>query len=99
MENAIGVISTLFWVIVISAFCFFLFRGKKTFPNKQIVCQFCHKRNCVYVETIKRKKGISGGKATFAILTGGISLLATGLARKEAQIQLTCYACGMVYYA
>jgi len=34
------------------------------------------------MKSVKAKQGISGGKATGAILTGGVSLLATGLSRK-----------------
>ncbi len=44
-------------------------------------------------KAVKNKKGISGGKATGAILTGGVSLLATGLSRKEAATAATCGNC------
>jgi hypothetical protein len=40
------------------------------------------------------KAGISGGKATGAILTGGLSLLATGLSRKHAATEANCGNCG-----
>ena len=43
------------------------------------------------------KKGISGGKATGAVLTGGLSLLATGLSRKEMVREAYCYNCKMTW--
>jgi hypothetical protein len=42
---------------------------------------------------MKRKKGISGGKVMGGLLTGGISLLATGLSRKEQATQAHCDNC------
>jgi hypothetical protein len=44
---------------------------------------------------VKLKKGISGGKATGAVLTAGFSILATGLSRKESATQATCGNCRM----
>ena len=48
-----------------------------------------------YVTTrkVKAKRGISGGKATGAVLTAGISILATGLSRKETVTQAACTNC------
>ena len=42
---------------------------------------------------IVKKVGISGGKATAALLTAGISTLATGLSRKEKLTQAHCENC------
>jgi hypothetical protein len=52
----------------------------------------------VHAKTVKAKKGISGGKAAGAILTGGLSLLATGLSRKESMTQAHCDACGSTWH-
>jgi transcription elongation factor Elf1 len=60
-----------------------------------MVCPHCQTRGSVTSEQIKAKKGISGGKATAAIMTVGLSVAATGLARKEKVTQLTCSNCGM----
>ena len=65
--------------------------------NPQVVCPHCQKRGNVYMKTKKVKKGVSGGKATGAILTGGISILATGLSRKEGVTQAHCAACGTTW--
>jgi hypothetical protein len=46
---------------------------------------------------VSRKAGISGGKATGAILTGGLSLLATGLSRKERLTEAHCDNCGSTW--
>ncbi len=59
----------------------------------QVVCPHCQQRGNVRCQAIKNKKGISGGKATGALLTGGVSMLATGLSRKEAATQAYCSNC------
>jgi len=46
---------------------------------------------------VKVKRGISGGKATGAVLTAGFSILATGLSRKEAATQATCNNCRVTW--
>jgi hypothetical protein len=66
--------------------------------NDQIVCAHCHKSGYITTSKVQRKAGVSGGKATAAILTGGVSLLATGLAKKEWATQITCSNCQSVYF-
>jgi hypothetical protein len=61
----------------------------------QIICPHCQTRGSVTARQVTRKKGISGGKATGAVLTGGVSMLATGLSRKESARRLSCSSCGM----
>lgn len=60
----------------------------------QIVCPHCQQKGHVTTKLFKMKKGISGGKATAAILTVGVSLLATGLSRKEDVTVAKCSNCG-----
>lgn len=62
--------------------------------NSEIVCAQCQKRGGVRTKRVTLKKGVSGGKATAALLTGGVSLLATGLSRKEDQTLAYCANCG-----
>jgi len=59
-----------------------------------LVCPHCQGKGTVRTQSVKRKKGISGGKATAAILTGGVSVLATGLSRKETSTEAYCGNCG-----
>jgi hypothetical protein len=80
-----------FWATMIPS------SGQARVKNNQIVCVHCHKSGCVTTFKVQRKVGVSGGKATAAILTGGVSLLATGLARKEWVTQIRCGNCGSVY--
>jgi hypothetical protein len=61
--------------------------------RSQVICPHCQERGKVMCKSITNKKGISGGKATGAVLTGGISLLATGLSRKEAATEAFCNNC------
>jgi len=62
--------------------------------KKEIVCPHCGNRGCVATKRAKAKKGISGAKATGAILTVGLSILATGLSRKEWVTDAKCKHCG-----
>ncbi len=59
----------------------------------QMVCPHCQTKGFVITSQQKVKKGISGGKATGAVLTAGISLLATGLSRKEWVTVAYCSNC------
>jgi hypothetical protein len=52
--------------------------------NPAMICPHCGVRGNVRTKFVDRKKGVSGGKATAAVLTGGVSMLATGLSRKES---------------
>jgi hypothetical protein len=65
--------------------------------NPQMICSHCHAKGNVRTESISPKKGISGGKAAGAILTGGFSLLATGLSRHEKLTQAHCDNCGATW--
>jgi hypothetical protein len=61
--------------------------------NAKLMCPHCQNKGKVRTRLIKLKKGISGGKATAALLTGGWSMLATGLSRKERCTQAHCDNC------
>lgn len=63
-----------------------------------IVCPHCQMRGRVRTRPVTRKKGIDGGKAMAALLTGGVSLLATGLSRMERQTEARCSNCGAVWH-
>jgi hypothetical protein len=61
--------------------------------DAKIVCQQCQTAGYVTTKRVMAKKGLSGGKAAGAVLTGGLSILATGLSRKETVTQATCSNC------
>ena len=61
--------------------------------NHAMICPHCGERGMVRTMAVDRKKGISGGKATAALLTGGVSMLATGLSRKEQLTRAHCDNC------
>jgi hypothetical protein len=63
--------------------------------DQHIVCPYCQTTGQVHTEQTKVKKGISGGKATGALLTAGLSILVTGLSRKEQITKATCRHCGV----
>lgn len=71
-------------------------RWAATPPDPNIVCQHCGTRGVVKVRRVNQRKGISGAKATGAVLTGGLSTAATGLSRKETVTEMTCTKCGVV---
>src|SRR5216684_1345715 len=61
--------------------------------NSAMICPHCQTKGSVRTKQTTQKAGISGGKATAAILTGGLSLLAMGLSRKEQRTQAHCGNC------
>lgn len=63
--------------------------------NPELVCPHCHTRGRVHTSQVKVKAGISGPKATAAVLTSGASLIATGLSKKEHAVRATCDNCNM----
>ena len=66
--------------------------------NSQLICPHCQQKGGVHTKSIQAKKGISGGKATGAVLTGGVSLLATGLSRKEQSTEAFCSNCKSTWH-
>lgn len=62
-----------------------------------LVCPHCQTQGYVTTTPVKVKTGISGGKATAALLTGGVSLLAVGLSRKQAVTSAKCSNCGSTW--
>jgi transcription elongation factor Elf1 len=65
--------------------------------DAQLVCPHCQTKGSVRSTHGKVKKGISGGKATAAVLTAGVSMLATGLSHKGQATQLKCSNCGTTW--
>ena len=71
---------------------------KERRQDAQIICPQCQVKGHVTTFKVTLKKGVSGGKVTGAILTGGLSLLATGLSRNEAATEAKCTNCGSVWH-
>lgn len=62
--------------------------------NIKLVCPHCQTAGFCSTIPITVKQGISGGKATAALLTGGLSVLATGLSRAPATMtKVICSNC------
>lgn len=70
---------------------------RPTTTSSQIVCPHCQVAGKVTSERVRVKRGVSGGKATGAILTGGLSMLGTGLSRKQMITSLRCGNCRMTW--
>lgn len=62
-------------------------------PSPVLVCPHCQVRGHVVAHPIRTKDGISGAKAAGAILTGGVSMLGTGLSRSSAKTLMHCGNC------
>lgn len=58
-----------------------------------LLCPHCNTKGNVYRKAVKESDGISGGKATGAILTGGTSLWLTGLSKQYEAAKLRCKSC------
>ena len=84
-------------IIALMIFIAAVIRGYNGTPdgeaNPTMICPHCQSRGSIYTKGINQKKGVSGGKATAAVLTGGVSLLATGLSRKEHVTKAHCTNC------
>ena len=65
-------------------------------PALALVCPHCGEKGRISQHPTTIKAGVSGGKATAAILTGGLSLLVpgVGLSRKQRATARHCEACG-----
>lgn len=81
-------------------YCYFYFhpnknRGEKNYGElkAEVICPHCHVKGKVHTKPIAKKKGISGGKATAAILTAGVSLIAVGLSREDDMTEAHCINC------
>jgi hypothetical protein len=61
--------------------------------NHTIICPQCHTKGAVRMRWEMRKGGVSGGKATAAILTGGTSLLLPGRYRWQEATEAHCDNC------
>jgi len=66
--------------------------------NSVLICPHCQAGGNVRTKSVVQKKGVSGAKATGALLTGGVSLLATGLSRKEGATQAHCDRCNSTWH-
>lgn len=90
------------WIVVIVAVSLVVTYKVMQFrapPSPHIVCPYCMTQGTVKVSRVRRKRGISGGKATAAFFTLGTSMLATGLSRKETVNHCRCLNCGMQWEA
>ncbi len=65
--------------------------------TKNMICPHCNTKGSVTTKQVKKKVGISGGKAAVAVLTCGISMLGTGLSRKQQMTEASCSHCDAVW--
>lgn len=61
--------------------------------NNALKCPHCDEKGSVFSKSVNPRKGISGGKAVGAVFTGGVSLIATGISRREKMTQAHCDIC------
>lgn len=66
--------------------------------NLVLICPHCQTKGLVRTKSVTLKKGVSGTKVTGAVLTGGLSLLVTGLSRKENTTQAHCMNCNSIWF-
>lgn len=65
---------------------------------KGLRCPHCGAVGRIKTKRVKQKAGVSGAKATGAVLTAGFSVLATGLSRKQDVTEMRCKSCKMVWH-
>jgi hypothetical protein len=61
--------------------------------NPEMICPHCQEKGTVRTKVARHRKGIHVGKVTAALLTGGVSLLATGLSSHEILTEAQCSNC------
>jgi hypothetical protein len=66
--------------------------------NPHMKCPHCETIGQISTKKVDLTKGISGGKAVAGLLTGGLSILAVGISRKEAQTEARCGKCNNVWH-
>lgn len=67
--------------------------GKYGTVSPEMICPHCQVKGHVRTKKVVRDNGVSGGKAAAAVLTGGISILATGLSSHKLSTQAFCGNC------
>jgi hypothetical protein len=61
--------------------------------NAHMICPHCQTKGSVSTERVRMKQGISGAKATGAVLTSGVSVLFPGLSRRQWVTEARCRTC------
>ena len=69
----------------------------KAARDAKLFCPHCQQFGYVTTEPTTVKKGIDGGKATAALLTGGLTMLATGLSQCDTMTRANCANCGSTW--
>lgn len=90
----------VFVVVVLTTIGWFAFqlakeRISRPVHNPALICPHCQAKGQVIVRRVKLKAGISGAKATSALLTGGLTLIFHGLSRTPTRTQCSCGNCHM----
>ncbi|HUT09830.1 MAG TPA: hypothetical protein VMY42_04995 [Thermoguttaceae bacterium] len=67
------------------------------FREAEMICPHCQACGRVTTEKVEVKTGIDGTKAAIGVLTGGLSILATGLSLRETKTEATCFNCGSTW--
>jgi hypothetical protein len=66
--------------------------------ERALICPHCQTKGFVTTRRVQIKRGFSGAKATGALLTAGLSLLATGLSRRQSVTEASCSNCETVWH-
>jgi hypothetical protein len=66
--------------------------------REQLVCPHCQVQGRVLTKPVTKKAGIDGAKATGAVLTGGVSVVLTGLSRMETVTEAHCANCSSTWH-
>src|SRR5204862_5525108 len=100
-----GVLIFLFLIVFVTVFVIRVFnmtpeqlaQAQWGTPNPAMVCPHCQTKGAIRTKAVKHKEGVSGAKATAAVLTAGTSLLVAGLSRKENRTQAHCTTCSVTW--
>lgn len=65
--------------------------------NFALICQHCQTKGKVHTKPVDKKTGLSFTKAGFGLLTGGVSILGTGLSKVDTMTQAHCDNCNSTW--
>lgn len=84
--------------VVLALFIFAILFAQRWKQAPAIICPHCRHTGGVKLRERKRKTGLSGGKVVGGLLTGGISLLATGISRNASATECRCSVCETTWW-
>jgi hypothetical protein len=66
--------------------------------NSKLTCPYCKVQGLVGTRQVKVKRSSSGARSTGSFVTGGLSVLTTGLSKRVVVTEAACGKCNSTWY-